>query len=116
MDGVCRRLTAELPNLPTLAGLSQTGLLSGQPGILNAETLNQLLMLCFAGYRGAPAIRSGRPPRVFVLDGSNSSKEGVNHCPVCSVITVDKRQPPRKPSARAGMWRPKRWLRPTGRL
>ena len=38
-------LTPELPNLPILAGLSQTGLLSGQPGTLNAATLNQLLML-----------------------------------------------------------------------
>ena len=41
---------------------------------------------------------------MFVLDGSKPSKVGVNHWPVCSVITVDRRQPPRNPSASAGIW------------
>jgi len=43
--GVCRMLTPELPNLPMLSGLSQTGLSFGQPGTRKAATLNQLSML-----------------------------------------------------------------------
>jgi hypothetical protein len=38
-------LTPELPNLPMLSGLSQTGLSFGQPGTRKAATLNQLSML-----------------------------------------------------------------------
>src|SRR4051812_31080122 len=104
MGGPCRISTPAFPNLPIFAGLEQIGLLSGQPGTLNAATLNQFVAVGPpAGVRLAPAMRSGRPPNVFVLEGSKPSKLGVKNCPVCSVTTADIRQPPSTASATPGM-------------
>src|SRR5437667_10018849 len=80
IGGPCRISTPAFPNLPILAGLVQIGVLSGQPGTLNAPTLNQLVAVGPPeGVRLAPAMRSGRPPNVLVLEGSKPSKRGVKN-------------------------------------
>jgi hypothetical protein len=67
--------TPALPNLPTGAGLAQTGVLAGQPGMAKAPALNQLVIDWPDERPGFP-ITSGRAmklllgPKLFVLDGS----------------------------------------------
>ena len=74
------------PVRPIAAGLGQTGLLSGQPGILNAAGLNQLLIVEPPdGYRLTPGTTSGRPPSVLVFEGSKPEKEGVKNWPDCHI-------------------------------
>src|SRR5579884_1968324 len=76
-----------LPVRPTGAGFVQTGLLSGQPGILNAPGLNhRLIDDPPGGYRLAPGTTSGRPPSVLVFDGSKPENDGVKNCPDCHIV------------------------------
>src|SRR5690242_7751488 len=78
--------TPALPNLPTLSGRAHTGILSGQPGILKAAGLNQLLIDCSpTGFALTPGTTSGRPPIVFVFNGSKPLKDGVKNCPDCAI-------------------------------
>src|SRR5690349_15295316 len=73
-----------LPVRPTGAGLVQTGVLSGQPGILKAAGLNHPLIVDpLAGYRLTPGTTSGRPPKVLVFEGSKPEKDGVKYWPDC---------------------------------
>src|SRR3982074_204200 len=88
------------PNLPMLSGLLHTGLLSGQPGILNAAGLNQLLIDWRpTGRVLTPGTTSGRPPIKLVLDGSNPLKEGVKNWPDCIIAFQAICHPPNAASA-----------------
>src|SRR5579872_7445232 len=78
-----------------LAGLLQTGSVSGHPGILKAAGSNQPLMLRCPEERLPFPMRSGNPPKLAVLEGSKPSKEGVNHKPDCAVTVQVERHPPR---------------------
>src|SRR5690349_2528029 len=72
--------TPALPVRPMGTGLVQTGLLSGQPGILKAAGLNHWLMSDPSlGYKLMPGTTSGRPPKVLVFDGSKPENDGVKN-------------------------------------
>src|ERR1041385_7552974 len=78
MCGPDRMVLPALPKRPTLAGLLQTGFDAGQPGTANAPRLIQLAILWpLAGITLTPGITSGRPPILFVLDGSVPWNRGV---------------------------------------
>jgi len=62
---------SELPKRPILAGFWQIGSASGQPGILKAEASNQLWMVRWPVGRFPSPMRSGRPPKDAVFEGSN---------------------------------------------
>src|SRR5207248_1635646 len=88
-----------LPNRPMLSGLVHTGLLSGQPGILKAAALNQLLIDCVpTACVLTPGTTSGRPPMEFVLDGSKPLKDGVKNWPDCAIAFPAICQSPRTAS------------------
>src|SRR5579872_4617770 len=117
MAGPRRIPIPALPNLPTSAGLAQTGVEAGQPGMANAAGLNQLVILC--GPTGAvltPGTTSGRPPRVLVLDVSKPVNEGVKYCPDCSSTFQAICQPPRNACTIPDWLSRKRWPWPTGSL
>ena len=69
---------AELPNLPTFVGFVQTGVELGHPGTAKAAVSNQWLIDRPEERLPFP-IRSGRPPKFAVFEGSKPEKEGVNH-------------------------------------
>src|ERR1035441_6601681 len=68
--GPSRMLMPESPNLPMLAGFAQAGSESGHPGILKALVSNHLSSLRWPGTRLPLAMRSGRPPKELVFEGS----------------------------------------------
>src|SRR5215510_5320284 len=72
------------PNRPMfcLSLAEQTGLLSGQPGILNADGSNHCVLVRWSPDLLPSAIRSGSPPRELVFDGSMVEKDGEKYCPV----------------------------------
>ena len=69
---------AELPNLPTFVGFVQTGVELVHPGTAKAAVSNQWL-IDRPEERFPFPIRSGRPPKFAVFEGSKPEKEGVNH-------------------------------------
>src|SRR6185437_4310363 len=81
-----------VPKRPTSAGLEQTGVELGQPGIAKAPGLNQ--RWCVGFERCESPIWSGRPPKWRVLEGSNPEKLGVRNSPVWKLRTPLVSQPP----------------------
>ena len=90
----------ELPHLPNGAGLLQTGVDAGQPGMANAVASKawftfQLEILPLP-------IRSGMPPIVPVPEGSKPENVGVKYWPSCITAIQLVRQPPRMDSTARG--------------
>ena len=80
IGGPSRILIPAFPNLPTLAGLEQTGVVVGHPGIEKAARLIQLLIVWPPdGITLTPDTTSGRPPGLLVFDVSNPEKLGVKY-------------------------------------
>src|SRR5215472_4451404 len=73
--GPRRMFTPELPNRPTFTGFVQTGMFTGQPGIVNARASKKLVMdwpeesLPLA-IRSGLAIKLVLGPRLLVFEGS----------------------------------------------
>src|SRR6476646_4828717 len=71
-------------------------------GTVNAAASNQCSSVRWSAGRLPLAMRSGRPPDVFVFDGSEPEKLGVKNWPVSIMLTQFACQPPRTKSTGPG--------------